>query len=87
VALVAASYNAGPHRVQGWIKEFGQLDMDEFIEHIPYMETRNYVKKVIRNFFVYQTLYEKKANQHLGLADKLVVKYSGPKPSSENWDE
>ena len=56
-ALVAAGYNAGPHRVETWLREFGALYMDEFIEHIPYLETRNYVKKVIKNLSVYNQLY------------------------------
>lgn len=55
--LVAAGYNAGPHRVQNWLKGFGALRMDEFIEHIPFVETRNYVKKVSRNFQIYRLLY------------------------------
>jgi len=61
VPLSAASYNAGPHRVRGWIKNFGSsLDLDEFIEHIPYLETRNYVKRVLHNYYVYKRLYAKK---------------------------
>lgn len=55
--LVAASYNAGPHRAQSWLKSFGLLDMDEFIEHIPFIETRNYVKRVMRNCQIYELLY------------------------------
>ncbi len=55
--LVAAGYNAGPHRVQAWLRGFGALRMDEFIEHIPFVETRNYVKKVTRNFQIYRLLY------------------------------
>lgn len=55
--LMAAGYNAGPHRVEGWLANFGNLEMDEFIEHIPFVETRNYVKKVIRNYSVYKALY------------------------------
>lgn len=58
--LVAASYNAGPHRVDLWLSQFGHLDMDEFIEHIPFSETRNYVKKVSRYYSIYQKLYQKK---------------------------
>jgi len=60
IPLAAAAYNAGPHRAQSWLKSFGKLDMDEFIEHIPFIETRNYVKKVTRNYYVYQLLYNKK---------------------------
>lgn len=85
--LTIASYNAGPHRVQGWIKDFGNLDMDEFIEHIPYQETRNYVKKVLRNYFVYQNLYSKKTNSLAWLSRKPSVKFQGPKPVAENWDD
>ena len=57
IVLVAAAYNAGPHRVDRWLKSFGHLDMDEFIEHIPYFQTREYAKKVSRNFYVYRALY------------------------------
>src|SRR5690606_5955015 len=57
IPLAAAGYNAGPHRVESWLSAFGNLDMDEFIEHIPFVETRNYVKKVVRNFGIYRDLY------------------------------
>lgn len=43
-----AAYNAGPHRVKKW---------DEFIEHIPFEETRLYVKLILRNLFIYESLY------------------------------
>jgi soluble lytic murein transglycosylase len=85
--LTIASYNAGPHRVQGWLKDFGGLDMDEFIEHIPYLETRNYVKKVLRNYLVYETLYGKKTNLLSWLAKKPTIKFDGPKPLAESWEE
>ena len=58
VPLTAAGYNAGPHRVNAWVKNFGSLDMDEFIEHIPFVETRNYVKRVVRNYQIYGFLYK-----------------------------
>jgi soluble lytic murein transglycosylase len=57
IPLVAASYNAGPHRVYSWLSTFGSLEMDEFIEHVPFVETRNYVKKVVRNYVVYSEIY------------------------------
>ncbi|HRK08544.1 MAG TPA: transglycosylase SLT domain-containing protein [Pseudobdellovibrionaceae bacterium] len=56
--LMAAAYNAGPHRAQIWLRGFGSLGMDEFIEHIPFAETRNYVKKVSRHYKIYLALYE-----------------------------
>ncbi len=86
--LVIASYNAGPHHVLGWLKDFGDLEFDEFIEHIPYLETRNYVKKVMRNYFIYESLYNGKNSNILRcLTQKPTFKYDGPKQTSESWDE
>ena len=49
-----AGYNAGPHRVDKWMKEGGsKLGMSEFIESIPYKETRDYVATIIRNYYWY----------------------------------
>lgn len=45
--LVAAAYNAGPQRVEAWLKARGQLPTDIFIETIPYRETREYVARVL----------------------------------------
>ncbi len=73
VPLVAAAYNAGPHRVASWLKSFGLLDMDEFIEHIPYVETRNYVKRVVRNYQIYALLYGAK-NSNSGHTLKWLAK-------------
>ena len=35
----------------------GVSDMDEFVEQIPYPETKNYVKKVLRSYWVYGNVY------------------------------
>ncbi len=53
-----AAYNAGPHRVKTWRQRWPELPMDEFIEHIPFKETRLYVKLILRNLFVYESLYQ-----------------------------
>ena len=52
-----ASYNAGPNTVKQWISNSSQGDMDVFIESIPYDETKNYVKKVLANYWTYHKLY------------------------------
>jgi soluble lytic murein transglycosylase len=52
-----ASYNAGPHRVRTWTGMDLTLDSEEFIEEIPFTETRNYVKLVLRNEMMYRRLY------------------------------
>ena len=57
IVLVATGYNAGTHRVNAWLNSFGSLDLGEFIEHIPFLETRNYVKKVSSNVHIYSQLY------------------------------
>ncbi|MEK6726907.1 MAG: transglycosylase SLT domain-containing protein [Deltaproteobacteria bacterium] len=57
IPLAIASYNAGPNVVSSWVSRYGTEEMDEFIEKIPYPETRNYVKKVLRSYAVYERLY------------------------------
>ncbi len=53
------AYNAGPRVLKKWKKRFKAIkDSDEFTESIPYPETRNYVKKVLRNYWLYKRLYE-----------------------------
>ncbi|MFC2155911.1 transglycosylase SLT domain-containing protein [Acidobacteriota bacterium] len=56
--LALAAYNAGDHRVDQWLKEFGHVGTDEFIEMIPFSETRSYVKNIIRNHYYYKYYYE-----------------------------
>ena len=57
---ILISYNAGPHILKKWLKRFRHIDdPDEFIESIPYPETRKYVKKVLRNYNIYGFLYPK----------------------------
>jgi len=56
-ALCAASYNAGPSAVSKWMAQRGSLPLDEWIEEIPYKETRGYVKQVMADYVIYQQLY------------------------------
>jgi soluble lytic murein transglycosylase len=48
-----AAYNAGPPIVATWITKYGSKDPDEFVELIPYVETRQYVKRVLRSYREY----------------------------------
>jgi soluble lytic murein transglycosylase-like protein len=59
IPLSLAGYNAGPHRVKRWITNNSDSDIDEFIELIPYNETRNYVKSVLARQVIYKTLLER----------------------------
>lgn len=54
---VIAAYNAGPGSSSRWLKSFGHLDKDAFVERIPYDETRRYVKMVLTHMRVYETVY------------------------------
>lgn len=86
--LVAAGYNAGPHRVHVWVKNFGNLPLDEFIEHIPYSQTRGYAKKVVRSYYVYGSVYsdEIKKKPIQWLAEPANITLSGPVPTKETWE-
>jgi soluble lytic murein transglycosylase len=54
-----ASYNAGKSRVTGWLASATYRDPAEFVESIPFSETRVYVQSVLRNAEVYRRLYGK----------------------------
>lgn len=56
--LALAAYNAGVGVVDQWLADFPGASEDEFIEMIPYSETRNYVKNILRNYFFYRYYYE-----------------------------
>lgn len=53
-----AAYNAGPTKVRQWVALRSNMHPLEFIESIPFTETRNYVKKILRNYAIYLTLYD-----------------------------
>jgi soluble lytic murein transglycosylase len=84
--LIAAAYNAGPHRVETWLISFGTLDLDEFIEHIPFVETRDYVKKVVRNYWVYQRVYKNSSTSLAWIAKPLTVKPPKKAAARESWE-
>lgn len=57
--LALAAYNAGPSRANRWRRELNYgRDTDAFREAIPFDETRNYVKVVLRNAAIYSRLYD-----------------------------
>ncbi|PYX26897.1 MAG: lytic transglycosylase [Acidobacteria bacterium] len=52
-----AAYNAGSDRVGDWLEQGHYRDAQEFVESIPFTETREYVQAILRNETVYQRLY------------------------------
>ncbi|MCK6492202.1 MAG: transglycosylase SLT domain-containing protein [Nitrospira sp.] len=57
LAYAVAAYNAGPMAVNAWAAVHRGRDQDEFVELIPYQETRLYVKRVLRSYGEYRRLY------------------------------
>ncbi len=54
-----AGYNGGPHRVSGWLDMRGHaMPLDEFVEEIPFTESREYAKKVLHFLYAYLRIYE-----------------------------
>jgi len=90
--LVAAGYNGGPHRVKLWLRNFKnagnlELDNDVFIEHIPFNETRTYVKRVINFYLAYQKLYDEKFDLKSSqwLISKNQINLKEPVSLKEEW--
>ncbi|MDD9878821.1 MAG: lytic transglycosylase domain-containing protein [Magnetovibrio sp.] len=73
--LALAGYNAGPHRARRWIKQHGdprkaEVDSIDWVEMIPFDETRNYVQRVLENLQIYR-LGLAKTEIALGLEEDL----------------
>lgn len=67
--LAAVSYNAGPHRAKKWIETYGdprssEVDAIDWVEKIPFSETRNYVMRVLENMQVYRARLNNDSNQN-----------------------
>lgn len=58
IPLVPAAYNAGEGAVERWVEERGTLAVDEWLEEIPYPETRNYTRRVLQTWGIYSLLDE-----------------------------
>ncbi len=61
VEYALAAYNAGEDRVDDWRKNGNFADVEEFVESIPFTETREYVQAILRNAALYKLLYSKLA--------------------------
>ena len=58
--MATAAYNAGPHRVDQWSPEKGSIAADQWIDAIPFTETRNYVKAVLEYTTIFKSLLNKR---------------------------
>jgi soluble lytic murein transglycosylase len=57
IPIGAGSFNSGPRPVMKWLDRNGDREMDEFVELVPYTQTREYMKKVAENYARYRYLY------------------------------
>jgi soluble lytic murein transglycosylase len=91
--LAIAAYNAGSTNVRKWVETFGDprdpgVDAVDWIESIPFGETRNYVQRVIENINVYRNRLSGRDQKLAILADVYgpsvpkppVLKYDPPRP-------
>jgi soluble lytic murein transglycosylase len=70
IPLGAGSFNSGPRPVMRWLDQYGDREIDELVELVPYVQTREYMKKVTENFARYQYLYEGKVYEQPLTVDK-----------------
>ncbi|MEH6404682.1 MAG: lytic transglycosylase domain-containing protein [Sneathiella sp.] len=74
--MAIAAYNAGSSRVYRWTKEWGdprkgEIDVIDWIELIPFKETRNYVQRVMENLQVYRQLLRKSGYRTVQIGNDL----------------
>ncbi len=75
--LAAASYNAGPGRVDAWLAARGHLETDLFIETIPFKETREYVARVL----AFAVIYDWRLNGRAFSLEYALARTTKPPPA------
>ena len=65
------SYNAGIRNVSKWTEKYPTEIPEKFIEQIPFYETRNYIKKVLSNYIVYEYIINGKVINYSTLSKKI----------------
>ena len=56
IILIISGYNAGPGTTDKWLERYDRSDLDNFVENIPYPETREHIKKVMKSYQMYKRL-------------------------------
>jgi soluble lytic murein transglycosylase len=82
VEFVAVAYNAGPGRVPQWRATL-PADIDEFVEAIPFKETKGYVQGIIRNTAQYRRLYDENGNWKQNVGSRPLRGEIDSKPTDQ----
>lgn len=82
IEYVAAAYNAGPGRVVTWRKTL-PLELDEWAEAVPFLETRLYIQGVVRNTMQYRRLYDENGQFRAGVGARAVYPAPNASPSGK----
>ncbi len=82
--LAAASYNAGPSRARQWIRQYGDprdpaVDAIDWVEQIPFSETRNYVQRIMENLMIYRAVLAG-STQVPNTLERELVRAQGTRP-------
>jgi soluble lytic murein transglycosylase len=92
--LTLVAYNAGPRRAKEWTAQFGdlrsgQVDPVDWVENIPFQETRQYVQKVLQNVHIYRSRLAPKTVRPMTAdlkrgtpSDVNVASISAPEPAA-----
>jgi len=78
--LAIAAYNAGPEAIDRWLRRNGSMTLDEFLEDIPFEQTRKYVATVLTNMEIYTRLHSKGM---AGVQVNLLAKLPTPRNEME----
>jgi peptidoglycan lytic transglycosylase len=62
-----AAYNAGTDRVDSWLADGKYRDAQEFVESIPFTETREYVQAILRNVSLYRRIYSEPTQERVAI--------------------
>lgn len=82
IEYVAVAYNAGPGRVSPWRASL-PLEIDEFVEAIPFRETKGYVQGIIRNSAQYRRLYDDNGEFKSNVGTKALRGEIDSKPADQ----
>jgi soluble lytic murein transglycosylase len=86
--MIFAGYNAGRGRVRDWVKAYGDprdpnVDPVDWVERIPFSETRNYVQRVMENMQVYRMRFENNAAMAATIDQRILVLETNAAPGAQ----